>query len=228
MPHKGKSTMARSTWVLLVVTLLLPLAAFSVSPTAEVARVLSGCGGSASDGLRTTQIVVAQASPLGYSANDTYLNQGGFLHGSTLAPQAKHDSDGDGLQDWTELIGTAYASGTPVTPSSPTLRDSDGDGIDDREEYLTGTNPNDPLMFLHILNMGTASNGLSVMTFAGRNNFIYEIIQADTVSGLKTNPTVAATVLVAGGVAPWYQTLSTVTNPTPPGTTVFTGIRKGN
>jgi len=48
------------------------------------------------------------------------------------------DSDGDGLADWEETLGTyGYFS-------NPTLADSDGDGVDDFSEVLAGTDPMQP------------------------------------------------------------------------------------
>ena len=48
------------------------------------------------------------------------------------------DSDGDGLADWEETLGTfGYFS-------NPTLFDSDGDGVNDYSEVLVGTDPLEP------------------------------------------------------------------------------------
>jgi hypothetical protein len=48
------------------------------------------------------------------------------------------DSDGDGLADWQELLGTFGWF------SNPTLVDSDGDGANDFEEVFANTDPNEP------------------------------------------------------------------------------------
>ena len=48
------------------------------------------------------------------------------------------DSDGDGLADWEEILGTyGYFS-------NPTLFDTDGDGVNDFDEVLVGTDPLQP------------------------------------------------------------------------------------
>ncbi len=46
----------------------------------------------------------------------------------------RSDSDGDGLDNWTE-----WRFG-----SNPLREDTDGDGATDAEEFAAGTNPNDP------------------------------------------------------------------------------------
>ena len=48
------------------------------------------------------------------------------------------DSDGDGLADWQELLGTFGWF------SNPTLVDSDGDGASDFDEVFANTDPNEP------------------------------------------------------------------------------------
>jgi hypothetical protein len=45
------------------------------------------------------------------------------------------DTDGDGLRDVDELA---------LFGTDPTLRDTDGDGLDDYQEWIAGTDPNDP------------------------------------------------------------------------------------
>ena len=64
------------------------------------------------------------------------------------------DSDGDGLDNFTETNGwdividtSGYGPGALVTrhvTSDPTMVDTDGDGLTDYEEYLFGTNPRSP------------------------------------------------------------------------------------
>ena len=48
------------------------------------------------------------------------------------------DTDGDGLADWEELLGTYGWF------SNPTLVDSDGDGVSDFDEVFDNTDPNEP------------------------------------------------------------------------------------
>jgi hypothetical protein len=58
---------------------------------------------------------------------------------------AAEDSDGDQLDDFTEVkVGWCIGSQGRRVYSNPRLRDTDGDGWDDRIEYLAGTDPTDP------------------------------------------------------------------------------------
>ena len=52
------------------------------------------------------------------------------------------DTDGDGLADWQELLGTFGWF------SNPTLADTDGDGVSDFDEVFDNTDPNEPCVNL--------------------------------------------------------------------------------
>ena len=90
---------------------------------------------------------VALAPPAG--TTDAVSKNGSWCHydavnTGTIGSTQRHcdddfeDSDGDGLADWQELMGTfGYTS-------LPTDVDSDGDGVDDYDEVMAGTDPMEP------------------------------------------------------------------------------------
>ncbi|MGB1819245.1 MAG: hypothetical protein ACPHK2_06445, partial [Candidatus Poseidoniaceae archaeon] len=78
---------------------------------------------------------------------------GSFCHTDAVADGTKsttraycdddyEDTDGDGLADWQELLGTFGWF------SNPTLVDSDGDGVDDFTEVFDNTDPTEPCVNL--------------------------------------------------------------------------------
>ncbi|MBK39566.1 MAG: hypothetical protein CMB50_05015 [Euryarchaeota archaeon] len=90
---------------------------------------------------------VALAPPAG--TTDAVSKNGSWCHfdavnTGTIGSTQRHcdddfeDTDGDGLADWQELMGTFGFT------SLPTLVDSDGDGVDDYDEVMGGTDPMEP------------------------------------------------------------------------------------
>ena len=97
------------------------------------------------------------------------------------------DSDGDGLADWQELLGTFGWF------SNPTLVDSDGDGANDFDEVFGNTDPNEPCTNLldddedGLNNYFETSTGCDLV-YIGINNgstdvWVTDDAQADTDSG---------------------------------------------
>ena len=89
-----------------------------------------------------------------YSANCGWVslsNAFAFVQTDRIATSA--DSDGDGIADAWELTYTNTL--TAFTASS----DTDGDGISDKNEYLAGTNPNDPSDYLAITAIAANASG---------------------------------------------------------------------
>jgi transglutaminase-like putative cysteine protease len=88
------------------------------------------------------------AGPSG-TATEVSNRNGSFCHTSAVADGTKattrqycdddyEDTDGDGLADWQELLGTFGWF------SNPSLVDSDGDGVDDFTEVFDNTDPTEP------------------------------------------------------------------------------------
>ena len=83
---------------------------------------------------------------------------------TTTATGGGVDSDGDGMPDAWELANglNAFANDANADP--------DGDGLSNLQEYLAGTNPNDPQSFLRIDAASDSANvHLSFFAVAGRN-----------------------------------------------------------
>ena len=83
------------------------------------------------------------------TATDVANRNGSFCHTSAVASGTigttqqycdddYEDSDGDGLADWQELLGTFGWF------SNPSIVDSDGDGVNDFDEVADNTDPNEP------------------------------------------------------------------------------------
>ena len=83
------------------------------------------------------------------TATDVANRNGSFCHtdavnAGTLTTTQQYcdddyeDSDGDGLADWQELLGTFGWF------SNPTIADTDGDGVNDFDEVQDNTDPNQP------------------------------------------------------------------------------------
>ena len=83
------------------------------------------------------------------TATDVANRNGSFCHTNavstgTITTTQQHcdddyeDTDGDGLADWQELLGTFGWF------SNPSIQDSDGDGVNDFDEVQDNTDPNEP------------------------------------------------------------------------------------
>jgi hypothetical protein len=90
---------------------------------------------------------VALSPPLGttdvVSMNGSWCHYDAVMSGTIGTTQRYcdddyEDSDGDGLADWEELLGTWGFT------SLPTDYDSDGDGVNDYDEVMNGTDPMEP------------------------------------------------------------------------------------
>lgn len=119
----------------------------------ESSRVLDAAGGIASNEQFSGVQAICQPNPLGFSANDKFLNSSGFLHGDTINSSISTDTDGDGLTDWQELTGLAFS---PTTPTAFLVADTDGSGLSDGGESLAGTDPLNELSYLGFISTASA------------------------------------------------------------------------
>lgn len=175
--------------------------------TNETSRVLD-CGGGISSNAHFVSIsAFCQGVPVGFTANQFYLNQGGFLHSTTRAALVD-DQDGDRLTDWDELTGVASA---PLMPSSSAVSDSDGDGLTDGEETMVGTNPLDARSLLSIVDAHSDGSSVTV-TWLARGGRDYDLVASPSPAGLVTSRTTVAAVRAGQGRGQWQECEATVTN----------------
>ena len=85
------------------------------------------------------------------------------------------DTDKDLLPDtWENTYGLNF------NDNSDALLDPDGDGLNNRQEYLAGTNPNDPLSYLRISFSGAPPSVL--LSFSAASNKTYSVQYRDELS----------------------------------------------
>ncbi|HPG00539.1 MAG TPA: hypothetical protein PLE77_10745 [Kiritimatiellia bacterium] len=89
--------------------------------------------------------------------------------------------------------------------------DSDHDGATDWQEWLAGTNPDDPSNVFEITSSRLQNGGL-VISWNSISSSDYVLVTADSPSALSTNTRTAAIVAPHGGIAPWYQVPASITN----------------
>lgn len=104
-----------------------------------------------------------------------------------------------------------FALGQTNEVEKAMVTDSDGDGMTDWDEWQAGTNPGDPS---NCFTISTASmeNGEIVLTWKSIGTRTYQVVSATAVTGLAFGPQHVTFVKATGGMAPWYETSSTVTN----------------
>ena len=121
--------------------------------------------------------------------------------------------DADGLTDLEEVQGSRFSPGTPTEVNNP---DSDGDGMSDGEEAAAETDPTDPNVYLHILNISRAPAGEQI-TYLARNDKDYIIRSWDGSYSYPTNR-LDTQADASGGSGPWqvrtntYEDASAATN----------------
>jgi hypothetical protein len=101
------------------------------------------------------------------SSTGTYAvivtNYGGTAQSTSALLTLVADTDGNGLPDWYEAL---LSSGT----NNPTQADfdSDGDGMTNLQEFLAGTDPQDPLSYLKV-NISALTGNASIWFMAVTN-----------------------------------------------------------
>jgi len=122
------------------------------------------------NGAPKVDLKTGRLSGLIYSANCGWIslsNAFALVQSDTIARGL--DSDGDGLPDAWELInfGNLSQNGSG---------DPDGDGMSNLQEYLAGTNPNNPNDYLRITSVSATTPGTAVnLTWTSVSNRFYHV-----------------------------------------------------
>jgi hypothetical protein len=196
--------------------LLLAGAADALAQLTNRSSVHNGMGGRSTGGPLTHVGAGAQPGGIAVSSGGSFVNQAGFLNTFFLKPALDSDGDGipdeidpdndnDQLPDQTELLGSSFS---PISPTDPNVADTDGDGMSDYAEMIGGSNPTDTnahLRFTWIAHAGGSQ--LVEWTARGNNERIYVV---KVRGGSYAQPDVVIwSNTVAGGAAPWYETIAT-------------------
>lgn len=195
--------------------LILPLllSQVSLAATEQTSSVLDGSGGRSSGG--TLELVSAAGQPGGItvSSGGSLVNYAGFLNtfslqpgldtdGDGLANEVDADNDADGLEDLAEITGSAFGGNATTDPNQA---DSDTDGVSDGGEALSGSNPQDAAMYLHITQI-IGGNDMSVK-WQARHGMTYRVYRADDLTtGLPGTYLDEVTANDPAALPPWYET----------------------
>jgi thrombospondin type 3 repeat protein len=203
---------------MMLLGLLLPLGAAAASNLTS--SVLDGAGGSSSGSSLELISSAAQPGGISVSSGGDWVNSAGFLNTFILQPGLDTDGDGlpdeldpdnddDSVTDTDEVTGAAYAGPGATDPND---FDSDSDGMQDGQEAAAGSDPNDSSMYLHLTEIdgNGAPTEMSVQwqAQAGKTYEVYSLNAA-------TDPrpgTYLGEVTAAGGVGPWFSTLTDYTD----------------
>ncbi len=133
----------------------------------------------------------------------TNLSTGlGGINSSTVQLTVLADNDGDGMADTWEV-----QHGFNTNSTTDASLDLDGDGMSNRDEYLAGTNPTDPLS---LLKLSLTTTTAALLEFVAQSNLGYRV-------EYRTNLTSAPWNTVTN-IAPQTMVRTTqVVAPNPPG-----------
>jgi len=182
--------------------------AATAAPTQELATVSCAGGWIANGTMRMAVCAGSLGGPVSHGGNQTHY--GGFIGASFIQPgtlsangvpvEADPDNDGDGLEDGSEVDGTAF-DGYAVT--DPNRADTDGDGMSDDAEARGMYDPTDPGHLLRIIAFDTG-NGTNSLTWIGRAGLNRVYAGEELLSGAPTQ--LLHEAAFGGGTPPWYKT----------------------
>ena len=106
-------------------------------------------------------LITGKLSGYAYSANCGWINLGQFTAAVvTDIIRRGFSSSADGIPDAWKILN--FGPGWALNPNALANADPDGDGITNRQEYLDGTNPNNPNSGLKIVTFTKTGSALSV------------------------------------------------------------------
>jgi hypothetical protein len=159
-----------------------------------------------------------QGQPLDPAGTNGIALFPGFLGGALLATNLDHDADGladetdpdndnDGLDDLTELAGTAFPVATVTDVNSP---DSDGDGATDSAEAAMRSNPLNATSRLAITAL-TVNGPVTVVRWRAQGGKSYHLQWGPNLGISPPTNDLGGPVTATGGSAPWFDTFASNT-----------------
>ena len=113
-------------------------------------------------------------------------NDGRIADGNSFAVDSAADGDGDGLPDAWELT---YFGTLGDGPGG----DPDGDGVTNLQEYLAGTDPNDPTSKLAITDYTTTPGGITATSLSVTGTVLLDFSKSPLADGTYTVITYGST-----------------------------------
>ena len=224
--------MSGSRWLVVLTAVVGISIAGHDAPGADytnTSSVLDGSGRWSGGGAYANISACAQPGGIAMSSAGNIINYAGFLgsfslrpgldtDGDGLANELDPDNDNDELADGDEVTGVTF---DPITATDPDNPDSDDDGMSDGEEAVTGTDPTDETMYLHITDIRVdPSPQRAIVTWQARGGRTYDIYGTENLLS-DWPPVLLDQVAAAGGSPPWFKTSASYTNLIGPATSRF-------
>jgi hypothetical protein len=155
-----------------------------------------------------TNSLLLAAATTAYSRPTVSVNYGGTNYPATIqAPALGTFSFSAGRRGSVDLVNLTvaipdYSGGVP----RPGL-DADGDGMSDYDEFMAGTDLNDPTSFLRFLSLRQVASGVMELTWATASNRTYSVLRSSVLDTNQLNFSVIRSNLV--GIPPVNTLLDT-------------------